>query len=122
MLSFNRKVFCWMDQWYGLSMEEVRNFEKETKDELEQLRRFGEKQGILMLDSDDDSDSDLEVDRHITESKPDHMTNQPFEEVPEDAQASTSEMTSLESHSPSEKRIVISSYLYDVIIDFPEKA
>jgi len=121
MLSFNRKVFCWMDQWYGLSMEEVRNFEKETKEELEQLRRFGKRQGILMLDSDDDSDSDLEVDLHFTESKPDHITDQPFEEVPE-AQASNSEMPSFESQSPSEKRIVISSYLYDVFIDYPDQA
>lgn len=35
---FNRKVFCWMDKWYGLKMEEIRQMEEETRLELYDLR------------------------------------------------------------------------------------
>ena len=124
ILSFNRKVFCWMDKWYGLTMEDIRTFEKETKDELEQLRRFSERQGILTVDSDDDSDSDLAVDHHLSEAKLESLTDQPLGENPEEAQASssTSSLPILENHLPAKKRLVISSYLYDVIIEYPEQA
>ncbi|XP_013789837.1 phosphatidylinositol transfer protein alpha isoform-like [Limulus polyphemus] len=30
-LNFHRQVFCWLDHWYGLTMEEIRAIEDETK-------------------------------------------------------------------------------------------
>jgi len=36
-LSGHRQVFCWLDEWFGLSMDEVRKIEDETKEELDKL-------------------------------------------------------------------------------------
>ena len=33
--NFHRQVFCWMDKWYGLTMEDIRRIEEETKHELD---------------------------------------------------------------------------------------
>jgi len=33
----HRQAFCWIDEWFGLSMEEVRRFEAETQAELTTL-------------------------------------------------------------------------------------
>lgn len=30
----HRQVFCWMDNWYGLTMEDIRRIEEKTKEEL----------------------------------------------------------------------------------------
>ena len=34
---FHRKIFCWIDQWYGLSLEDVHKLEKRIKEELDQV-------------------------------------------------------------------------------------
>jgi len=34
---FHRQVFVWMDKWYGLSLDDVRAFEKEVHDSLEEV-------------------------------------------------------------------------------------
>jgi hypothetical protein len=34
MMRFFKQVFCLMDQWYDLSMEDIRRIEEETKAEL----------------------------------------------------------------------------------------
>lgn len=34
-----RQVFCWMDRWHGLTMEDIRAIEDKTKDELDQVSR-----------------------------------------------------------------------------------
>lgn len=34
-----RQVFCWMDQWYGLTMDDIRRLEDKTKEELDQVRK-----------------------------------------------------------------------------------
>jgi len=31
-LKFHRQVFCWIDEWYGMSMEQVRMYEDELKE------------------------------------------------------------------------------------------
>ncbi|VDQ04171.1 unnamed protein product [Trichobilharzia regenti] len=36
-LNFNRQVFCWLDKWYGLSMDDIRDVEEKTKKELDQV-------------------------------------------------------------------------------------
>jgi len=33
----HRQVFCWLDEWFGLTMEDVRKIEEETQHELEKL-------------------------------------------------------------------------------------
>lgn len=35
--NFHRQVFCWMDKWYGLTMEDIRRIEEQTKHELDQV-------------------------------------------------------------------------------------
>lgn len=35
--SGHRQVFCWMDEWYGKTVEDMRKMEEETKMELEKL-------------------------------------------------------------------------------------
>jgi len=33
-LRFHKQVFCWIDEWYGMSMEEVRAFEDELREKI----------------------------------------------------------------------------------------
>jgi len=48
-LNFNRQVFCWMDKWYGMTMEDIRALEDQTKEELESARQTGEIRGTKPL-------------------------------------------------------------------------
>ncbi|XP_028165148.1 phosphatidylinositol transfer protein beta isoform-like [Ostrinia furnacalis] len=43
---FHRQVFCSMDDWYGMTMADIRAIEDRTKEELERLRREGEVRGM----------------------------------------------------------------------------
>ncbi|XP_062238699.1 phosphatidylinositol transfer protein beta isoform-like isoform X1 [Platichthys flesus] len=43
--NFHRQVFCWIDKWVDLTMEDIRRMEAETQKELEDLRRRGEVRG-----------------------------------------------------------------------------
>ncbi|OWR51157.1 hypothetical protein KGM_206953 [Danaus plexippus plexippus] len=43
---FHRQVFCSMDDWYGMTMADIRAIEERTKEELEKLRREGEVRGM----------------------------------------------------------------------------
>ena len=45
--NFHRQVFCWMDMWYGLSMDDIREIEEETQKELDKLRHSGEVRGTV---------------------------------------------------------------------------
>lgn len=38
--NFHRQVFCWMDRWHGLTMEDIRAIEDSTKEELDKVRNF----------------------------------------------------------------------------------
>lgn len=42
----NSQLFCWMDRWYGLTMEDIRALEEKTKEELDQKRQLGEVCGM----------------------------------------------------------------------------
>ena len=46
LLIFHRKLFCLMDQWLGMTLEELERVETDTMEELNHLRTFGEKRGI----------------------------------------------------------------------------
>ncbi|GBP05477.1 Phosphatidylinositol transfer protein alpha isoform [Eumeta japonica] len=43
---FNQcQVFCWMDRWHGLTMEDIRAIEDKVKEELDKQRQEGEVRG-----------------------------------------------------------------------------
>jgi len=47
LLNFHRQVFCWMDKWHDLSIEDIRRIEEETKHELDEQRHVGEVRGMV---------------------------------------------------------------------------
>ena len=44
-LNFHRQVFCSIDKWHGMTMEDIRTLEDKTKEELEKQRSLGEIRG-----------------------------------------------------------------------------
>lgn len=40
------QLFCWMDQWHGLTMEDIRALEDKTREELDRQRQIGEVRGM----------------------------------------------------------------------------
>lgn len=44
-LNGHRQAVCWMDEWYGLTMEDIRQIEEETRLELDRLRKEDELNG-----------------------------------------------------------------------------
>ncbi|XP_032366892.1 phosphatidylinositol transfer protein beta isoform isoform X1 [Etheostoma spectabile] len=48
--NFHRQLFCWIDRWVELSMEDIRRMEAETQRELDELRRRGEVRGTTAAD------------------------------------------------------------------------
>lgn len=47
---FFRQLFCWMDEWYGMSIEDIRKLEEKTKKELDDLYQKGKKRGMPIED------------------------------------------------------------------------
>ncbi|KAB7504066.1 Phosphatidylinositol transfer protein beta isoform [Armadillidium nasatum] len=43
--NFHRQVFCWMDRWHGMTMEDIRRLEEKTKEELDRQRNVGQVRG-----------------------------------------------------------------------------
>lgn len=43
--NFHRQVFCWTDQWHGLTMADIRALEDKTKVELDEQRKRGPVRG-----------------------------------------------------------------------------
>ena len=44
-MNFHREVFCWMDEWHGLTMKDIRELEERTKEELDQQLNTGTVRG-----------------------------------------------------------------------------
>uniref|UniRef100_A0A0A9YWM3 Phosphatidylinositol transfer protein alpha isoform n=1 Tax=Lygus hesperus TaxID=30085 RepID=A0A0A9YWM3_LYGHE len=44
--TFHRQVFCWMDRWHGMTMDDIRAIEEKTKEELDRQRNQGEVRGM----------------------------------------------------------------------------
>ncbi|KAI0215417.1 Phosphatidylinositol transfer protein alpha [Lamellibrachia satsuma] len=44
--NFHRGMFCWTDQWYGLTMADIRTLEEKTKKDLDEQIRTGEVRGL----------------------------------------------------------------------------
>jgi hypothetical protein len=37
-----RQLFCWTDKWYGMSIQDIRDLEAKTKEDLDKQRNEGE--------------------------------------------------------------------------------
>jgi len=48
--NFHRQVFCWMDEWYGLTMQDIRALEAVAIEELDAERTHGQKKGYTTTD------------------------------------------------------------------------
>lgn len=35
--NFHRQVFCWIDSWFGLTMDDIRAIEDKTREELNEV-------------------------------------------------------------------------------------
>ena len=46
LLNFHRQVFCWIDKWHGLTIEDIRKIEDQTKLDLDKQRNEGEVRGM----------------------------------------------------------------------------
>ena len=47
LLNFHRQVFCWLDLWYGMSIEDIRLLEDKTKKDLVEMRNEGTVRGMV---------------------------------------------------------------------------
>jgi len=43
--TFHRQVFCWMDKWFGMTMDDIRRLEDKTKEDLQRMIKEGEIRG-----------------------------------------------------------------------------
>uniref|UniRef100_A0AAR2KD60 Phosphatidylinositol transfer protein beta isoform n=1 Tax=Pygocentrus nattereri TaxID=42514 RepID=A0AAR2KD60_PYGNA len=48
--NFHRQLFCWIDKWVDLTMEDIRRMEEETQKELEEMRKRGSVRGTKAAD------------------------------------------------------------------------
>lgn len=48
--NFHRQLFCWTDKWHGMTMEDIRALEDETKRKLDEERSKGEIRGTAALE------------------------------------------------------------------------
>ena len=44
--TFHRQLFCWMDRWYGKTMQDIRAMEEETAKQLKQEIEHAPKKGM----------------------------------------------------------------------------
>lgn len=49
-LNFHRQVFCWIDRWHGMTIQDIRDIEEKTKAELDDLRKRGSIRGTAVED------------------------------------------------------------------------
>ncbi|KAM8904367.1 phosphatidylinositol transfer protein beta isoform-like [Spinachia spinachia] len=47
---FHRQLFCWIDRWFDLSMDDIRRMEDDTKKELDEMRVNGDCKGLGAID------------------------------------------------------------------------
>lgn len=46
LFNFHRQVFCSVDKWHGMTIEDIRELEAKTKKELDEMRNIGEVRGM----------------------------------------------------------------------------
>ena len=49
-LSFHQNVWCWTDEWFGMTMDDIRRLEADTKRELEDRINDAQKRGNTKID------------------------------------------------------------------------
>jgi len=45
LFNVHRQIFCWIDKWFGMTMDDIRLLEDKTKADLEKMRQEGEVRG-----------------------------------------------------------------------------
>ncbi|TKS84873.1 Phosphatidylinositol transfer protein alpha isoform [Collichthys lucidus] len=50
--NFHRQLFCWIDRWVGLTMEDIRRMEEETQKELEERKQRKAASLLLIIRAD----------------------------------------------------------------------
>ncbi|XP_038231194.1 LOW QUALITY PROTEIN: phosphatidylinositol transfer protein alpha isoform [Dermochelys coriacea] len=48
--NFHRQLFCWLDKWVDLTMEDIRRMEEETKKQLDEMREKDPVKGMTAAD------------------------------------------------------------------------
>ncbi|KAL4647558.1 phosphatidylinositol transfer protein alpha isoform-like [Arapaima gigas] len=48
--NFHRQLFCWIDKWIDLSMDDIRRMEEETRKELDEMREKDPVKGMVAVD------------------------------------------------------------------------
>jgi len=48
LYNFHRQVFCWIDKWFSMTIEDIRELENKTKDDLAKLRQEDEVKGMAV--------------------------------------------------------------------------
>uniref|UniRef100_F7DM80 Phosphatidylinositol transfer protein alpha isoform n=1 Tax=Xenopus tropicalis TaxID=8364 RepID=F7DM80_XENTR len=48
--NFHRQLFCWLDRWVELTMEDIRRMEDETKKQLDEMRERDPVKGMMAAD------------------------------------------------------------------------
>ena len=47
LTNFHRQLFCWIDKWFGMTMDDIRELEDKTKVDLDQERKKGDVKGMV---------------------------------------------------------------------------
>ncbi|BFZ04628.1 hypothetical protein BsWGS_07668 [Bradybaena similaris] len=53
-LNFHRQVVCWLDNYYDMTMDDIRRLEAEVKEELDRQRTEGQVRGTVATDKDEE--------------------------------------------------------------------
>jgi hypothetical protein len=44
--NFHRQLFCWIDRWHGMTMDDIRELEAKTKEDLAKTKHEGQVKGM----------------------------------------------------------------------------
>lgn len=47
LTNFHRQLFCWLDKWFGMTMDDIRELEDKTKQDLDEQLTKGEVRGMV---------------------------------------------------------------------------
>ena len=47
LFNISRQIFCWMDRWYGMTMDDIRQLEDKTQQDLTTMLKEGEVRGTV---------------------------------------------------------------------------
>ncbi|KAG0567036.1 hypothetical protein KC19_7G105400 [Ceratodon purpureus] len=72
LLEGHRKCFCWLDEWHGLTMEDVRRMEDETAEALSKARALVLKRDGASENGAAESDTPVEAEPDTTAKMDDH--------------------------------------------------